>query len=642
MATSFYVNGVDQIEYLRIDTLSFETQANTRATLDCEFLDTGGVIRPDISNEVIFTANERTITGRIFSGNNEFLRFTGAALTTADIGKVVVIPNAMIGGGALTSRIAYVLDANTAGLEFSAEESSGTQTIRIGNRLFAGRVVETEEQAFFADSGILTTLSCADYNEIPARITDTVHFASESNSLQHIVHWVVDNKLNPFYGMRKFGIATGPDLGPQFFDYVFCDAIFNRISELSGWIWYVDSTFTLRFHPPGEELIAFTVTTDIPLEGTYRCRKTYDQYRNYQTVLYGGKENKMFFEYPVGDGSTTEWELHATPVNSPPAPTVTIFRGASPPDEQTLGIYGVDAIEWTYRASDNKIVQTGGTVLAAGTDYFGIGYQAYYPIPLQISDPVEYPLRGHYEVVVEAPDINSYPEALALAQGLLRRYARLPRRLEFRTYQDGFEVAKGAMVNMPNRGINNTQFLIDSVTVSDDGSATLIYDVSMIEGTEFQSLWVDFFKGTGQQASGTMISGTGPGAGGGTGGGGVTYVIPPFTFWGGSRSRGVLNDANWKDVENAIPITIPGGSATTGVSVRVWVRTEHASVSVSVRIYDETDATPASAEVTSTATGVGTEVFLSFTAEAGHKYILQNKAGIASLNYAIFSLGVTL
>src|SRR6266540_3012570 len=341
MSLSLSINGTDRTGNVRIDTTSFDEQLNGQQSLDFEFLDTSGAIRPDLGQELIIYDNPRTFSASISASSTAL---TGSGFSIADIGRMITIPGAGSGGTLHTSKVFGYVNSTHLTLEHAAGTTVASVTTTISDRKFAGRITDYEESPFYADSGILMRMTVADYNE--AATIELINVGFVGQTLKAAVTVCVS--ILASHGVRLDpNMATGPVLPDSEFAFPYIDAVFNRFSELTGWVWYIDNSNTLRWFAPGA-LSATTLDSTLPLEGTFKISKSWGDYRNVQWLQIGGSQQRDLPETFTGNGSVRSFQLTAVPVNNPPAGSVRVTRnpGAVITD-YPLGVFGGPEL-WTY------------------------------------------------------------------------------------------------------------------------------------------------------------------------------------------------------------------------------------------------------------------------------------------------------
>jgi hypothetical protein len=504
---SLYINGVERTNYVRIGTPDFDFQLNTRAIFSMEFLDTSGLVRPDLDDEVIYTTNERTLTVSIGAGNVVVTASVGT-FTADDEGRAIVIPGAGTAGADHHAKILTFMSGSQVEIEIAAVTTVASASARVGDRKFCGMIVDYDEQPFFADDGILMRIDCADYNAAAEEVLINGISSAGAGTLRDHVDWSLTSGLDSQYGIvRDPAMAAGPTLGVLGYAFKYIMEVWKDLSLKSGWVFVIDQFKVVRWIEPGTWLAPFDLDSSYPLADTVKINKTYNQYRNSQWVWYGGSGQFEYTDTATGDGSTARWTLTGAPVGgviSRGYITVTI-SGAT--YDLPVGREGVDALEWTYNPLTNELVRS--SALGSG-DSWSLIYLTQGPLVVNRTDPAGITAHRLRTKITQVDSITNAADAEAHADDLLRRYSRTPRVLTFDTYDDRLRPGMTITVNLPNRGISSIDFLIDSMATRDDESGQendhLIYSVHAIEGEEFFNLWIEFYR---DQAGGSLGTTTG-------------------------------------------------------------------------------------------------------------------------------------
>jgi hypothetical protein len=586
MADSIYINGVDHTTKVKVETLEWEIEANTLSNMDFDFLDTGGIIRPDLSNYVVYTKNERSVTTSTTSGNPVI---TSASLfLPTDHKRTIVIAGAGPGGIPLEARASYISNSQMS-LEFAPSVSVVGASARIGDRQFAGHVIDCEEQAFYADSGIDMHLVVANWHQV---VSDQVINAPYvGQTLSQIVTHVYNSVLSGVGLRLDPALASGPVIDSVGYAMAYIDEVFNDLSKRTGWIWYVDDCGVIRFYAPGTVAAPHTITSSIILEGTFKKKRTFNEYRNSQWLWIGGSTQRDLTLSFVGNGVQRRFPLDGgiSAIATPPSGSIEVTRIPGP-DVQNLpvGIFGVDALEWTWDTTTREWVHTGGTVLDSN-DAIAIRFGVQYPIAMYDEDSAEVAARGRKVRVDRNDSIFDLGDGDNYITALLRRYGQNPPiKISFDTYTTGFAPGQTATVNLPNRGISSVSFLIDSVSAEVDEIGDIIYAVTATEGDEFQPFWIEFFKDDVSGGSGSVTYTPAPGggvSGGGTGAGPVTVTgvaLLRFPLGGHNGSYVVAADTEWHFIEHHIDLPLSKDALPAGMLffVRVHLKTNNSGASI--------------------------------------------------------------
>lgn len=258
-----------------------------------------------------------------------------------------------------------------------------------------------------------------------------------------------------------------------------------------------------------------------------------------------------------------------------------------------------------------QVKEYGNAVTVLGNGVYGSATNA-----------TEIGLHGQWDLVVNAPDVSTTPDANALAASVLAASTILLKQVSYSTDVGGLQPGMTQTINLPTRGVNNTFLITDVKTVG--RGALVTYDITAIEGVVYKTGWREDVKSWGGGSSGNSV--TLPGSGGASGstryayflgGSGVDFVQDPTPTWVAASPIQVQIN------------TVPRG--TISATVTAQVRALSAGVSVRARLYDYTSGAACpelSAIVTSTSWQT---VTWTVTLNAGsHYYGLQLLPGAAN------------
>jgi hypothetical protein len=397
----------------------------------------------------------------------------------------------------------------------------------------------------------------------------------------------------------------------------------DQLATVSGWNWKFQFDKTVIMHDPGTVGAPFALddanSTILALEHT----KSLANYVNEVWVRFGDSQQRDVTDGFIGDGTTTDFELHY-PVAVVPA--TVIENGVTLP----IGGFG----GWTYSATPTpRIVKssapTNGHVITTT-------FTAQFPGTVFARDAGEYATNGPWTIVLDYPDIFEWSQAANAAAGELARRVGVVRRLRTTTMTPGLEPGMTVNVTATKRGLSSVNFLIERVSIRHqtgrrNGEHLFFYEIEALEGNQYQQNWIEYFR--------SLSRGSGSGvAGGVSSGGGSTATTVRGAFWGGSREFG--DDAGaWRDVISWLPVRIDG-TAGVPTTVRVDQRTDNAGTSVTVRIIKVSDSSIMATGAASTSTSWDEEL-LTFTPDTGaNDYKLQFKGQNTSAQ--VYAIGQSL
>lgn len=129
-----------------------------------------------------------------------------------------------------------------------------------------------------------------------------------------------------------------------------------------------------------------------------------------------------------------------------------------------------------------------------------VTYRGTFPNITQVDEFTEQASRatleggtGIYESFQSAGDVDGEAVATDIGRLILERYGRIPRIFNFETQLAGFGAGQKLEVNWPSLGVNNEDFVIESVTARDEAASVVFYSVRCISGSDFGN-WQNFWR----------------------------------------------------------------------------------------------------------------------------------------------------
>jgi len=385
---------------------------------------------------------------------------------------------------------------NTCDFAISAPDSTfrpdvGQEVIftQDGVRIFAGTIDEVEEQKEEGSSAMIFQIRCVDYNQLCDR--HLVARVYENQTLGAIVKDIVTQDLAG-EGVTTNHVQDGPLITKAIFNYQTVTEAFNNLAELTGYAWNIDYNKDLHFFARETYTAPFSIDDTSNNVRNMTVRQTREQYRNRQYIRAGQDVTDVRTEQFVGDGKTKTFVL-AFPVAT--VPTITV-NGVS----KTVGIRGLETgKDFYWSKGEKEITQDDSAVPLTSIDTLSVTYQGLFPIILASQSDSEISSRasveggtGVYEAIEDDQSIDSQVLATQKADGLLRKFGRIPRIIEFETDTVGLAVGQLITINITAHNLNGN-FLIDSVQAWDVDGLYLRYRVRALDGERLGG-WVEFFQ----------------------------------------------------------------------------------------------------------------------------------------------------
>lgn len=317
----------------------------------------------------------------------------------------------------------------------------------------------------------------------------------EGQTMKAIVQDLVAENLADDGVTLDPAFPTGPTIDTFVANYQRVSDLFDRLSELTGYMWDIGPDKVLRFLDRSTMTapVALTQTSGADLAYSLDIESTREQYRNVQFVRGGLTEtDTQQIEQFAGDGKQRTFVV-ALPISRVPVVKVNNVV-------KTVGIRQVDTgKDWYWAENSNEISQDqSGTVLTA-SDTLRVEYFGYFPLLTIHREDVRVTERqtveggsGIYEQMESDEDITDAQLARDRAAGLLRRFGVIETTLRFRSCVTGWEPGQLLSVSRPEHGLSG-DFLITRVDLSHEFKDEYRYTVTAVSGEAVES-WVAFFK----------------------------------------------------------------------------------------------------------------------------------------------------
>jgi hypothetical protein len=358
------------------------------------------------------------------------------------------------------------------------------------NLIFGGMIEEPEEENPMSTNVLYIPITCIDQQAIADR-----YLYAESHDNQtcgYIVRDILSKKLAQ-EGVIEGIIHDGSAVVRAVFPYLKVTQCLDDLAELAGFSWWISHDKKLYFVSRETFKAPFNITSTSKIRNV-KVKTNKDRYRNRQFIRAGHDVTDIQTERFKGDGEQRTFSVGFKIANKP---TIKV-NGVT----QSVGIRGVDeGSQWYWSKGEKEITQDDSEIKLTSSDTLEIVYQGFFPILVVAEDGSAITERkkveggsGIYESMDQQASIDNADAALDIAQGKLRRFARLNRFVEFETDLTGLQAGQIIQIDLPIHNIKNAEFLIQSVSISDytpDGD--LRYHVSCVDG-EAVGGWAQFFK----------------------------------------------------------------------------------------------------------------------------------------------------
>lgn len=295
-------------------------------------------------------------------------------------------------------------------------------------------------------------------------------------------------------GVTAGNIENGEiTLGQVDFNFESVSDALNELSELVGFIWYIDHDRKLYFQARDTTSASFGYSdSSLPIRSLKR-KQSRQGYRNRQ-YLRAGRDIQINTnaEDFAGDGERRSFTV-GLPIGE--EPTVTL-NGSS----QTIGVNGIAAGKnWYWQKGSNTIEQDRdlGSILETD-DILRVTYRGLLAIIVQADDSTQQEERaaieggsGIYEQIEDDEKLESGDFALSRASGLLNRYGAIKEIVSISTDEAPLRAGQVQTIELTREGLSG-EYLIQSLSAKDRGDGEMRYSYKCVDGAQFGG-WVDFF-----------------------------------------------------------------------------------------------------------------------------------------------------
>ena len=285
-------------------------------------------------------------------------------------------------------------------------------------------------------------------------------------------------------------VADGPEIEKAVFNYLPSSRVFDELTELTGYVWYIDYNKNLYFIDSTMNAAPFGLTTTGGQWRDLAISSNREMYRNIQYIRAGVAET----EERTDTVTTTSADQMLMEFPFPVGTASAITEGGTP---KTLGVKGISEGKdyyWTYNSAFVEAAVAPGNGVEIALTYNGL-----FPILLNERDEAEVLARrmveggtGAYSAIYDDPQINVRGMAVAKALALLRRYGEIPQVVTFQTDGAGLRPGQLLSINIPGYDLSGN-YLIESVNINDYGGVMNRYDISAVSGEPLGD-WLDWFN----------------------------------------------------------------------------------------------------------------------------------------------------
>lgn len=334
-------------------------------------------------------------------------------------------------------------------------------------RIFGGVITKVERSV---ESINLVTFKCEaiDWTFILDRKLVTERYTNEY--ISDIVSDLI-TKYSPDFTMSN--VIGDQTIESIVFNGIKISECLEKLSQLTGFSWYVDSYKDIHFFPKSQEPAPFNLTdsSDNYIWESLVISDDASQIRNSVLVKGGEIEGNSVTEEYTASGTEDERKIFQTAHKIAKLPTVKVNGGA----DLTVGVEYLNSdddfqVMWDF--NQKYIRFTAGNIPSAD-DVVSISGVPLFRLSGRLNDSDSIRENGIYEFKIEDENIKSQSEMLLRAEAELEAYKNGVIEAEFRTYEPGLRSGQIIHVNSPLRVVDE-DFIIQSVdfemqTPDDDG-----------------------------------------------------------------------------------------------------------------------------------------------------------------------------
>jgi hypothetical protein len=343
---------------------------------------------------------------------------------------------------------------------------------------------------------------------------------------------VLQNLITEYLGAFSITLdgaqATGATMPALVYANQTLTDVLNDLTTRTGWAWRISYAKVFGMYAAGTTTAPFSITTTSGTAVDLSWTQSRDSYYNRLYVLYGPSGSLDVQDTWTATASQVAFALHYTGI----AGYQTVSENGT---WWPVGVYGVDAMRWTYDPAGNALHYDGAALAGGEVILFRIGV----PFPQTTYAEVAAHATDPWEAVVTAADCTDYLSAQALATARLAQYAADVKRVTFTTTTAGLEVGQLLTITLPGRHLASTHLVTRVVATHDQDSAqTMRYAVECVSGDYAQATFLDTYRlwsgggaATGQAGGISTVAGGVGGAADGSSGvyaGAATYASAPW------------------------------------------------------------------------------------------------------------------
>lgn len=375
-----------------------------------------------------------------------------------------------------------------------------------GVRIYGGTINELEYRAITSDpdasKDLMVSLSAEDFNALADKRTVASLTHPGGLTLKEALEQLVTELTT--YGVTLSPTQVDGPILPSFaFTLQTATAILDELSKLTEFVWEIDSSKVLTMWQPGSVAAPFNLTDgDGQVWGDIVITPNASDYANRIIVRAGGDApTENVFAWQT-DGVTNAFPMYLhvlqhfgqvlvdTPLETVPGEG---FESVGAPGSGALWEFH-DGPPFTQYLS-----RTAGPP-PAGNPYpivpYPLQFRVIQQLPLIVTadDLAEQAAHGIVEKLVDqGPNVSSWWELQAIADGLLGRHAARRYTIQYATRQTGLRVGQSQTITIARRNLSGPYFITD-VDTQMVGATILKRTITATEIELYQGSWRDLYK----------------------------------------------------------------------------------------------------------------------------------------------------
>lgn len=347
-------------------------------------------------------------------------------------------------------------------------------------KIFAGSITEFSDEYFGADL-VKYQIQCSDYTFLFDR--KLVAETYEKKTVTEIVKDIVENFSDGFTSVNVE--ETDEEIKFIQFDYVRPTDALQDLADLIMWDWYVDYNKDIHFFSKGSRTAPFSLTDTSTNYNTksLKLKKSSKQIRNVVFVVgsnYVGEE--VSDKVGQGDGVQKRWNL---PYSYDKMPEVKLDGVV-----QNVGVEYLNTVEdgftcfWnaTEKVVSFETAPVSGDIVVKGFPLI--------PIFVKVKAPNNQ--IGDYEYKIVDKTLKTEEAVRQRAKSEIDIYSNAVDSGSFTTTKKGLEVGQKIKISSNARGIENEEYIIQTITITARTDDSLTYNVKLANIKSYEM--IDFLK----------------------------------------------------------------------------------------------------------------------------------------------------